>query len=1280
MNIQFQIIDISSDDIPDDPNNFWERSFVMTFYGKTIQNENVVCNVIGYKPYFYVRIPDNWSTSKVRLFLKIIHQFIQSYKPGNRMIWNGTYDEELLECGKYNNFYGYNYDQFCDKIKMYNFAKIYFDNYGNCRKCISAIQDFFKVNLSHSKNNKICLGYNKKQPILNNINDKLNLSDWFNQDHNCDCIANLYEAKIHPMLRFLHEKNIQSCGWVEVTIPNQSFLTDEDSKQFNVDLEINNLPLRYIQPINIDSTARFITASFDIECDSSHGDFPNPTKDFKKLAIDIHESYFRTSKNCDPLLIKQKFIEKCIIDAFNNGSNDVLNIFTINGPYSEKSLKETLSQFDDNFFELLDSSKETTKKREHIINLLTEILNNMKNNNNEPILIKGDPIIQIGTVFHRYGDKECYDRSIIVIGNEDIPGEKICDDIDNVNVYCCDSEKELLLKWKDLLLHHNPDILTGYNIFGFDFDYINKRVNYLFPCTDKCKKNKSYSNCAFNCPKNDFYRLGRLMRNRVSDRIKSMDEIIPSKVSQKSYGNFWEKRCQIVKKELSSSGLGDNILHYISMDGRVIFDIQKEIQKGHSLDSYKLDNVSAHFMKGKIRTQTRFKGKQMNINFLYTTNVGNLKVNDYITINLHTKYGTLRYKNGKKFQIKQIGMAKKIIGIDETIYIKKYRKDLLFYEWCLCKDDVSPQQIFDFHKKGGSEGRAKIAKYCIMDCELCIHLLLLLDLIPNNIGMANVSSVPLSYIFLRGQGIKISSLVTKVCSEKKTRIPTLKNFNENKLDDGFEGAIVLEPDPGIYLDDPVAVLDYASLYPSSIIEKNLSHETFICTQEDIDEKPDDYLWLENVPHNIISYDDYVYEMKGKTVHKSKADTITTCYFSKPKDKKKGIIPTILETLLNERKKTRKRIKETDNEDKKKVLDGLQLAYKVTANSVYGQMGAKTSAICFKKIAACTTSIGRQRIYDAREGVKEWAIAENYYPPDVVYGDTDSVFVKFSRKHKDTGEILKDKEALQYCIDCGIKAGEWITKHKMNPDWDSESFGKGPQDLEYEKTFYPFILISKKRYTGDKYEESANKLKERTSMGIVMKRRDNAPIVKYVFGNVIEIIMNQKSVSLAMDWLKKTLQEIKDGKIDKSMFIISKSLSAYYKNPEGIAHKVLADRMAERNPGNKPKPNDRIPYMYQVVDETPIITGHKMISKKVENGKFKNGKTKYKTIKVQGPPKLKKRNILQGDRIEHPDFMEEKKIPIDYSFYISNQIMNPVKQVLDLEKNEKETEELFKPFI
>ena len=111
-----------------------------------------------------------------------------------------------------------------------------------------------------------------------------------------------------------------------------------------------------------------------------------------------------------------------------------------------------------------------------------------------------------------------------------------------------------------------------------------------------------------------------------------------------------------------------------------------------------------------------------------------------------------------------------------------------------------------------------------MDCELCIHLLLLLDFIPNNMGMASVCFVPQPYIFLRGQGIKVQSLVTKYSNDNNIRVPSLKQFDE-ELDDnsGFEGAIVLDPvarpSTGLYLEDPIAVLDYASLYPTSIKEK-----------------------------------------------------------------------------------------------------------------------------------------------------------------------------------------------------------------------------------------------------------------------------------------------------------------------------------------------------------------------------------------------------------------------------------------------------------------------------
>ena len=386
----------------------------------------------------------------------------------------------------------------------------------------------------------------------------------------------------------------------------------------------------------------------------------------------------------------------------------------------------------------------------------------------------------------------------------------------------------------------DPDFITGYNIFGFDFKYICDRAEILFPCVHGCNAPWWHSK---DCPMKKFLNFGK------------MDSTLYKSKDHKS------KKCQGKKQQLSSGALGDNTLNYITMDGRILFDIQKEVQKGHNLESYKLDNVASHFMRGKL--------KSVEDNTIVVSDTGNLKDHDFISFRTHSNIGEELFNDGKKYEI--LSIVDKSITLVENldIILEDYHK----VEWCLNKDDISPQDIFDKHKTGGSSGRAEVAKYCVQDCELCINLLLLLDIIPNNLGMANVSSVPASFIFLRGQGVKVTSVVAKKCSERNTRMPELKkipnlkdyikmyNNGKSKEDifnqiiedsdwrkpydyeleewyiricnqaekgiDGFEGAIVLDPKPGIYLDDPIAVLDYASLYPSSIIEKNISHETLI---------------------------------------------------------------------------------------------------------------------------------------------------------------------------------------------------------------------------------------------------------------------------------------------------------------------------------------------------------------------------------------------------------------------------------------------------------------------
>ena len=97
-----------------------------------------------------------------------------------------------------------------------------------------------------------------------------------------------------------------------------------------------------------------------------------------------------------------------------------------------------------------------------------------------------------------------------------------------------------------------------------------------------------------------------------------------------------------------------------------------------------------------------------------------------------------------------------------------------------------------------------------------------------------------------------------------------------------------------------------------------------------------------------------------------------CRFAQPNISGEGeaIMPSILKELLKARKDTRKLIPQQTDDFMKNVLDQRQLGYKVTANSLYGQCGAKTSTFYEKDIAACTTAIGRKLLTYAKKIIEE----------------------------------------------------------------------------------------------------------------------------------------------------------------------------------------------------------------------------------------------------------------------------------------------------------------------
>jgi DNA polymerase delta subunit 1 len=233
----------------------------------------------------------------------------------------------------------------------------------------------------------------------------------------------VYESNIDPVLRLMHRTGIQSTGWLDTgDTCVRSHLAKTD-----IDLWCNDWST--LKPVERDDIAPFVVASFDIECNSSTGKFPDPN-------------------------------------------------------------------------------------------------------------VPDDACFQIAISLCKFGNDEPYEKVCLCYKKTDGP-----------DVISFDTEKEMLMAFKQYMNEKDIDIMTGWNIFGFDLEYIYKRAAMV--------------GCGI-----DFYQLSKLR----------------------------DTECHLVMKKLSSSALGDNFLKLLPMPGRFIFDMFHEVKKGYKLDSYSLNNVSKLYL------------------------------------------------------------------------------------------------------------------------------------------------------------------------------------------------------------------------------------------------------------------------------------------------------------------------------------------------------------------------------------------------------------------------------------------------------------------------------------------------------------------------------------------------------------------------------------------------------------------------------------------------------------------------------------------------------------
>eukprot|EP00741_Cyanophora_paradoxa_P009639 tig00001545_g9337.t1 len=499
------------------------------------------------------------------------------------------------------------------------------------------------------------------------------------------------------------------------------------------------------------------------------------------------------------------------------------------------------------------------------------------------------------------------------------------------------------------------------------------------------------------------------------------------------------------------------------------------------------------------------------------------------------------------------------------------------------KEDVHHSKISDLHA-ASEDGRRRIASYCLKDAYLPQRLMDKLMSLVNYIEMARVTGVPLGYLLQRGHMIKVVSQLHRKARDMDLLIPDMPRTGAASGPQ-YEGAIVIDPKKGFY-DSPIVTLDFASLYPSIMMAHNLCYSTLVPkTRLDARGAP--------VPQLNLTPDQYTKTPNGDVFVKSEV--------------RRGILPIILDELLKARKKAKADLKEAKDPFLKAVLDGRQLALKVSANAVYGFTGATVGKLPCTEIAGSVTAFGRTMIERTRNAVQERYTVANGYSAnaDVVYGDTDSVMINFN--------VPAEGDGMQRVFELGRDAARHVTEQFPNP-----------VKLEFEKVLFPYLLINKKRYAG-LYWTRPEKYDKMDAKGIETARRDNCRLLVEVMNSCLHRILVERDVQGAINYVKAIVSDLLQNRIDLQMLVISKEITRAGDDYDSKqAHVILAERMRKRDAGTAPSIGDRVPFVF-----------------------------------IKGAAGAK-----AYEKAEDPIYVLENNLPLDTAYYLEHVLKQPIMRIFE----------------
>jgi DNA polymerase elongation subunit (family B) len=985
--------------------------------------------------------------------------------------------------------------------------------------------------------------------------------------------------------------------------------------------------------------------------------------------------------------------------------------------------------------------------------------------------VRDDACFQIAISLCKFGSAEPYDKTCLCYKKTD-------PNIEDSNVISFDTEREMLEAFQKYLHEKDVDIMTGWNIFGFDLDYIYTRA-FMTGCDP------------------EFFKLGKL---------KSQE-------------------CEISIKKLSSSALGDNVLKLLPMSGRFVFDMFHEVKKGYKLDSYSLNNVSklylgdqkidmpakemfARYVEGdpvklrevaeycikdtllphklmkkmcillnllemakatwvpmcflvergqqiKVFSQLTKKAREMGF-MVPTIRYGQLPEEPYegatvleahkgayytpiTALDFEALYPSIMmahnlcyssyvmnekdYGNvpGIEYETFKIGdrtykFAQDVPSLLPAILLelkqfrKKAKKDMAaatgymkeVYNGKQLAYKISMNSVYGFTGAGkGILPCVPIASTTTFRGRAMIEETK--NYVEKNFPGAKVrygdSVTPDTPLLIRRNGIvetcRIDSLVdsyeerddgkevaiidAEVWTEKGftpihqiVRHKTTKTIHRVLT---HTGVVDVTEDHSLLLENKEMITPNEVTLGTKLLhgdcEKSVDWED---TSVSIDEAKvmgfffgdgscghygEKHTWalnnsnleylteMQNIcPFETSIYDTIessgVYKLNARGDVKSVSERYRSLFYNAHKEK---VVPScILNAPIEVVQSfwdgyymadgdkdvhgyTRMDIKGKEGSMGMFIL-GRRLGYNVSINTrtdkldVFRQTWTKAhqrkDPIAIKKLEVIGETNGY--VYDLTTECHHFHVG----PGELVVHNTDSVMVEF-----DVGD-RKGEEAVKYSWEIGERAAE-----------ECSALFKKPNNLELEKVYWPYFLYSKKRYAAKLWTQGKDGNMHMDYIdikGLQVVRRDNTPHVREVCKELLDVVLTSSDTGPPKELAKERAIELLSGDVPNEKLILSQSLSDSYKvngqnvsitSPESVninqAHVQVVNKMRERKPGSEPQSGDRVPYL--LVD---------------------TGDHKAKAF----------------EKSEDPKYVEENNVPVDYKYYFINKFLNPVCDLLD----------------